>query len=435
MADQENINVLYVDDEPVCRSTFGRVVRTAGYNVQLAANGTDALKLARQHDFSVVVTDLKMPGLDGIELIRALGAESPNTSFVLVTGARERGVESNTLLDQGLTSIVLKPWETEDMIEALERAIRLSGRNRSESIAPFKLDSSNLPILLVEDNLADAKLFQRHLRKLVGAAARVDHAVRLEDALELVRSQAYLAVVTDLSLPDARGLDTVARLRAAAPKLPIVVLSGVNDEKLSLQVLHLGAQDYLEKGQVTANALNRVICSAVQRKRAEEELMRQAHQDSLTGLYNRGGFLGRAQHALARCERRQEAFGLLFIDLDHFKPINDTYGHEAGDLLLQVVANRLKAATRNPDTVARLGGDEFAILVEAPADRGIMALLTERISQAICYPTAIHGHDIRVTCSIGGALFPDDGKSVKQLLRFADSTMYAVKRIRNDEAQ
>ena len=162
-------------------------------------------------------------------------------------------------------------------------------------------------------------------------------------------------------------------------------------------------------------------------KDASERIHRLAHYDVLTGLPNRVLFEERLRHALGRCHRLQGRLALLFVDIDHFKKINDTYGHSAGDRLLEVVAERMVAALRDTDTLARLGGDEFTVLVEDVADAGDLEPVARKLIEVLARPVAIRETEVFVSASIGIALSPDDGADYESLLRNADTAMYQAK--------
>ncbi|WP_332671794.1 GGDEF domain-containing protein [Aromatoleum sp.] len=151
-----------------------------------------------------------------------------------------------------------------------------------------------------------------------------------------------------------------------------------------------------------------------------------AHHDSLTGIPNRTLFLDRFQHALANARRYETRLGLLFIDLDHFKTINDTWGHEAGDRILKAAANVLQKCIRESDTAARIAGDEFAVLVEH-ADEGTVTALVDRLAREFANGLDFGIGDISTSASIGISLYPQDGEDIETLFRHADIAMYRAK--------
>ncbi len=163
------------------------------------------------------------------------------------------------------------------------------------------------------------------------------------------------------------------------------------------------------------------------REQAEEVLVRQAHYDALTGLPNRRLLYERIEQALAIGLRTKAYPALLFIDLDGFKAVNDTLGHEVGDALLFQVAGRLAASTRESDTVARLGGDEFVVLLPAVTDRSQAAAAAAKLLEEVRRPYRMGRQEVRVGASIGVSYAPDDGDAAESLLARADEAMYGVK--------
>jgi diguanylate cyclase (GGDEF)-like protein len=163
------------------------------------------------------------------------------------------------------------------------------------------------------------------------------------------------------------------------------------------------------------------------RRELERALRQLAYTDRLTGLPNRALFHDRLEQALARAERHSTPVAVLFLDLDRFKTINDSLGHEIGDAVLVMVARRLRGCLRAEDTLARLGGDEFAILLPEIANRSDSRLVTDKCLAALSDPEVIGGHELTVNASIGVAIFPEDGADVQHLLRSADAAMYRAK--------
>jgi diguanylate cyclase (GGDEF)-like protein len=163
-----------------------------------------------------------------------------------------------------------------------------------------------------------------------------------------------------------------------------------------------------------------------ERKEAQARMAEMALHDALTGLPNRNLFSDRLALAIAASRREGARAALLFLDLDRFKPINDTYGHAFGDLLLKQVAGRLTATVRGVDTVARIGGDEFLVLLPGEGDEGAAAA-ADRLVEAVGRPYLVEGRDIRMSCSIGIAFHPDDALGEIELVKNADEAMYRAK--------
>jgi diguanylate cyclase len=278
-------------------------------------------------------------------------------------------------------------------------------------------------VLLVEDDPGFASLVEQMLR---GADLGVKSVGLLKEAREYLREADVDCVLLDLSLPDARWLEGVEALRDAAPELPLVVLSGLDDETVAVQAVQRGAQDYLVKGHVDGHIVSRAIRYAIERKRTELALAHLAHHDSLTGLPNRALFLDRLEVALARTERSPSCVGVMFVDLDRFKEVNDALGHEAGDELLRQIARRLESVLRPSDTVARFGGDEFLILAEHVGGEPGATVLASRICDVVAQPIEVAGREVLVTASVGVALARAP-LPVDDLIRDADGAMYRAK--------
>lgn len=170
-----------------------------------------------------------------------------------------------------------------------------------------------------------------------------------------------------------------------------------------------------------------VFTDITEQKRSEERIQYLAHYDVLTDLPNRILFNDRLKHAIERASRQDNRLSVLFIDLDRFKYVNDTLGHQQGDLLLKKVAERLNTCVRQADTVARLGGDEFTVLLEDVGRPDMLAGIAEKILSTLNESIDLEGHQAVVGCSIGLSVYPDDGSSAEQLLKHADTAMYYAK--------
>jgi diguanylate cyclase (GGDEF)-like protein len=193
----------------------------------------------------------------------------------------------------------------------------------------------------------------------------------------------------------------------------------------------------LQERQDLRDRLSGVVAqagTALQTARLVDKVTHQARHDDLTGVLNRVAFADLMEENLARAEKRGESVGLLFVDLDSFKAINDGRGHHAGDAVLRIVAERLEAAIRSDDCVARLGGDEFAIVLVGPAVSGELDAVAERIERAFDEPFEVFGEEIRLGASVGRATWPVDATEVDALMRHADAAMYRAKRATAERA-
>ncbi|MEM9407502.1 MAG: EAL domain-containing protein [Acidobacteriota bacterium] len=415
--------LLFIDDDAGVRRTFGAVLRRAGYEVDLASDGYTALENLEVWQYDAVVSDLLMPGIDGLMLIDQLHDIDATCSTVLITGAQDLQLPAKHLGEESIVSVLNKPVAPDELLQTVARATEMTAARRRAA----KKMANGSEILLVEDSAADERLVRHHLERSLQGGYRLTVAHRLQEALDLLHTSSFDLILSDLSLPDARGLDAVAQLRALASHIPIVVLTGLKDAQMAQHALGLGAQDYLQKSDLDPKQLSRALRYAAERKRAEARLAFMAHYDHLTELGNRAQFAERVGHAISRSVRSDTRFAVLYIDLDRFKPINDSYGHEVGDAVLKEVALRIRAAVREPDSVARPGGDEFAVLLEDVETRTTVATVAQRILKSLEQPIAHGTLTLEVGASLGVGFFPDDGTNLDLLLRAADAAMYVAK--------
>jgi diguanylate cyclase (GGDEF)-like protein/PAS domain S-box-containing protein len=413
-------------------------------------------------------------------------------------------------------------------------------------------------LLLIEDDRSYAMLIRKMLADPRVAPFQVEWVENLSGGLERLSKGGIAAIVSDLSLPDSQGLRTVDRLLLAAPRVPILVVSGLDDEDMGSQAIQHGAQDYLPKGQLNRYTLSRALRNMMYRKTAEDALFiekeraqvtlnsigdavlctdslgnitylnsvaekmtgwsreeasgrplaevfriidgatrlpaqnplemaieqnktvgltgncilirrdgfewsiedstapihdrdghgtgavivfhdvsaartmslqmtHSAQHDFLTDLPNRMLLNDRITQAVSFAERQGRQLAVLFVDLDHFKKINDSLGHAIGDKLLQSVAGRLIASVRRSDTVSRQGGDEFVVLLSQVEHAEDAAFSARKILAAITSPHHIDHRDLYINVSIGVSTYPGDGQDAESLMNTADSALYDAK--------
>lgn len=297
-------------------------------------------------------------------------------------------------------------------------------------MAKSALAQKTLPlihVLLVEDNPSDAFLVESLLADSNTAKYKTRCAKTQMGAVAALNEQAFDVCLLDLTLPDATGFSALIDIQSKAPDMPALILTGINDMALAKRAVGRGAQDYLLKDEMEIVGLERAIDYAIERKRVEKDLFQRASCDALTGLANRETFLSRLSLALLRAERSGTGIAVLFIDLDRFKPINDTYGHDIGDEVLRSVAQRITSALRTYDTPARFGGDEFAILLEGIHGSRDAANIAQKIIKSLSNPIPCQQHQLEIGASIGIA-FCETLIAVEELLQHADTAMYHAKK-------
>lgn len=288
-----------------------------------------------------------------------------------------------------------------------------------------------LRVLIAEDSEDDVLLVMRELQRAGydPSYARVDDKKTMRTALE---RQIWDVVITDHVMPQFDSRDAIELVKAAGFDIPVIIVSAMIGEEIAVGAMKAGAHDYVMKNNLTrlAPAIERELREARNRyahRLAEDTIRHMAYHDSLTGLANRHEFEYRLEQALASCRERNEEHGLLYLDIDQFKVINDTCGHDAGDELLRQLAMTLQNTISPADTLARLGGDEFGVLIQRCSV--VQALETaERLRQAILgFHFVWQDTPFSVTGSIGVASMDKTTDGIKQALSAADIACFAAK--------
>lgn len=285
-------------------------------------------------------------------------------------------------------------------------------------------------LLLVEDNPGDARLFAETIKEARAFKFELAHRDSVDRALAFLAQNSPDMIVLDLGLPDAGGVEAVRNIQRAAPDVPLVVLTGLDDEASAVQALHAGAQDYLVKGQMSTSLLVRALRYAFERHGMQMALRKESTIDELTGLCNRRGFLMLAKQHAMLAKRTGERFMVVFIDMDRLKPINDTLGHQAGDAAIVEIADVLRTCFRGSDVLGRLGGDEFALILPITTESNEESIRS-RLDQELSARNAQPSRRYSLCVSIGIITAdPQRSLSVEEMLAQADALMYEEKQER-----
>ena len=282
-------------------------------------------------------------------------------------------------------------------------------------------------VLLVEDDANDAAFLKACLRRQDAKAVELVRVASMASAVDTLKENQFDVVLLDLNLPDSTGQESVHGIKNADSNVPIVVLSGEGDEDFAIEILNRGVQDYLVKWEGDGRIILRAIRYAIERKRSEERLSFLAQYDPLTQIPNRRHFQDQLERASMRARRGNKKIGVLFFDLDRFKTVNDTLGHQTGDVLLGMVVERLTTRVRSGDLLARLGGDEFAIMLEDIDGPLALEGAAKKILSAFEEPFEIGPRQVSITASVGITIYPNDTNDPMVLLNNADMAMYQAK--------
>ena len=289
----------------------------------------------------------------------------------------------------------------------------------------------NAKILIVDDQKANIQLLERLLQGVgyLALSSTMDPCA----VHELHRQHRYDLILLDLHMPGMDGFQVMEGLKELEPDhyLPVLVISAHHEHKL--RALGLGAKDFINKPfdllevQVRIHNMLEVRLLYQQLAETNRALEFMTLHDPLTGLPNRRLFMDRLTSAIVHAKRNKGMMALLYMDLDGFKRINDTLGHEAGDTLLKMVADRLTATVRQEDTVARLGGDEFVIVLAEVSRHEAVERLVSKLLLVVAQPYLIAAQQVNITTSIGIAIYPAHSLDKETLLQQADAAMYLAK--------
>lgn len=420
------------------------------YDVLTAVSGAEALEKAKTESPDLILLDVMMPGMDGFEACRRLKADTTTAHIpvVMVTALtdaedRVRGLEAgaddflskpinNTALMARVRSLVRLKMAVDEWRVRENTASQLGVGEDSRNV--MDEDAENAKILLIEDEDFEHQNFAQTLKKDHHDIYGVNSGVK---AMELIADHAFDLIIVSLNLREEDGLRLCSHLRSSEKTraVPILMVGVEDDTQRIAQGLEMGAHDYVIR-PVDRNEFMARTRTQIRRKRFQERLRSDYEQslsmavtDPLTGLYNRRYMETHLLKLLQRQEVNRKSFGLLIMDIDHFKVVNDTYGHNVGDDILKEFAQRLTLNLRSFDLVARHGGEEFVIILP-DTDEHTAHFVAERLRRSIeeqPFPCAIPQGELSITSSLGGALIENSGLSVVECIERADKCLYAAK--------
>lgn len=310
-------------------------------------------------------------------------------------------------------------WERVHTILELERTAEVEfEEQRSQEVWH--------PRILIVDDDRGMRFALRNV--LENDGYRIEEATNGAQAVSLCERGMPDLVLLDAIMPVMDGFRTCSKIRELpdGENTPILVITSLDDDQSISRAFSAGAVDYIPK-PVHFSVLRQRVSRLLHAGKAEKHIRRLAYHDSLTGLANRAHFNGRLEELLNRPAEENEMLAILFLDLDRFKLVNDTLGHDVGDLLLKAVAERLLGTVRSGDLVARLGGDEFTIILERVASADVVARVADKICRILSAPFVFSGQEIYVTASIGISMYPTDAKDAQTIIKHADTAMFKAK--------
>jgi len=287
-------------------------------------------------------------------------------------------------------------------------------------------------ILLIEDDQDDFRLIRDLFSEIDRGHYHLDWARNYQEGLKQIQAGLHDIYMIDYRLGADDGLQLLAEAVKAGSQAPIIMITGLADQEIDVAAMQAGATDYLVKSQVNGQLLERSIRYALEHSRLLKKIQELAIHDVLTGLYNRRELYRFLENELTKCQRYGHPLSLLMMDIDHFKDINDRFGHRTGDEILQHIAQVLLSNARACDLLVRYGGDEFiVVMLETSASQALQG--AERLRKVVETESVKVKREndiienIKVTVSLGVATFPGDANSSDALIEAADQALYQAK--------
>lgn len=292
-----------------------------------------------------------------------------------------------------------------------------------------------MELLVVDDNVSDIELIKVALSQ-ANFEINIVQALSVDEALEVIQKHSFDTILVDCRMPERDGFELLLEIKnlASERQIAIVMMSSISDEKQALKCIRAGAHDFIPKNDITADYLQRAVILATARSELDSKLRQSyervkylAEHDALTGISNRYMFDMCLSNSVSQASMEKSCVGLVLVSIDRFKFINDTYGHNVGDKLLQEFAHRLLSTLEDHERLFRVGGDEFAIVLNSLPYAHI-GRISDRILEKTGAPFDINGVDLNLGVSIGVAFYPQSAVNAETLLRFADIAMYRAKK-------
>ncbi|MGB0386880.1 MAG: diguanylate cyclase [Ardenticatenaceae bacterium] len=467
MKDSKSIQILYIEDDAGCARLFEKTMSRAGYHVDIARDGAEGLMMAASKAYDVVTVDQRMPVYDGLEVIRKLAARGCLGPTIMVTanGDEKVAVEAMKLgasdylvkdADGGylalLPTVIEQVLQKERLIKEKEAAmLALEQRNRNFALLNLvgqaltatldlpqvieRLLQAATEILEVEDSsvwLWDdeeqggliCKAVSHHSRNRVIVNARLRSG---EGVAGWVAEEQKSTIVNNAQI-DPRFAAHIDALAGAQTSTLIAVPLKARDQVIGvLEVVNKKDGNFDINDLTLLETLAASAAIAIHNAQLFAKVQRMATTDELTQLRNRRSFFAMSKHEFERAQRYGQPISAIMLDIDHFKKVNDTYGHAVGDEVLRVVAQRCRQQTRDFDILGRYGGEEFAVILpqtELPAATQVAGRLRESVCKD---PIKIKNGEVTVTISLGVARINDAIPTLDALLDQADAALFAAK--------
>jgi len=423
------------------------------YNVSSAYSGQEALDKIQAERPDLVLLDVMMPEMDGFEVCRRIKSnpETEHIPVVMVTALTEVSDRVNGL-EAGADDFLTKPLDDVALMARVKSLIRLkmtmdewrARENTATSLGVIDSQGTDSQaqdfepanILIIEDQSFESDKIQTTIED---EGHMTSLATSGMEALDLINHYLFDVIILSLDIDhgnDDDGLRFLSHLRSndKTRSIPILMVSQENSERIA-RGLEIGAHDYIVR-PIDRNELKARLKTQIRRKRFQEKLrsnyevsLSMALTDTLTGLYNRRYLNVHLQKLLQDGGDQKKPLAILMFDIDHFKSVNDTHGHNVGDEVLKTFADRIKGRLRSFDILARTGGEEFvAVLVDVQFEKA--CYIAERLRRSVAedpFPASIEEGELSITTSIGGVYLDGEGGTVEDILGRVDKYLYEAK--------
>ena len=442
--------VLVVDDIPANVKLLEARLMADYFDVLCAHSGAEALEILDRNMVDIVLLDVMMPDMDGFEVCRRIKAK-PQTMHipVVMVTALDQVQDRVTGLQAGADDFLTKPVNDTALISRVKSLVRIKMmtdelRSRANTSEQMGLDDGSFMgrlqhheggrVLLVDDSRSNAERIRKQVHGLFDLFVENDPQI----VLRRCSDESFDCILINLNMSTFDPLRLCAQMRSleSSRLLPILALADEADDGKILRALDLGVNDYVRL-PVDRNELLARMKTQVMRKRYTDALrdsiqhtMELAIMDGLTKLYNRRYMTTHLNSLLASARDKEKPLSILLMDIDHFKSVNDTHGHDAGDEVLEEFSHRMRKNTRGIDLVCRYGGEEFVVIMP-DTDHSLAMVVAERIRKKVAEkPFIIHkGREmLEITVSIGLASTENGLESQDVLLKRADEALYQAKK-------
>lgn len=441
--------VLIVDDIPTNVRLLEARLTAEYYEVLTASSGREALDICQSQDVDIVLLDVMMPEMDGFEVCRRLKAD-PKTHHipVLMVTALDQPSDRVQGLDAGADDFLTKPVDDTQLMARVKSLVRLKSLTdelRARALTGQQIASEDA--LRVMDSISPSggsiliiDTDQRHaerIRNFLVPEHQVDILTQPADAVFQVSGGSYELALVSMSLDDFDPLRVCSQVRTVehTRNLPIILMADPADKPRVVRALDLGINDFIHR-PVERNELMARVRTQIRRHRYALELRQSVNNtlamavtDVLTGLYNRRYFERHLTVMLGKAQEQERDLALMILDIDHFKAVNDTYGHDIGDAVLREFSARLRRNIRGVDLACRFGGEEFVVLMP-DTDFAQADAVAERVRQSIGELSFDIGapRPLSVTVSVGVSLNDGQADTPEGMIKRADVALYRAKR-------